>query len=136
MEYEQENQLSIIHENDLISVRKTLRVITGELGFSLIDTTRIVTAASELTRNILIYAGSGVMIWRKMDGNGRRGLELVFTDYGPGIDDVEVAMKTGFTTSKGLGLGLPGTKRLMDEMQIESRPGNGTTITVRKWQKR
>jgi serine/threonine-protein kinase RsbT len=95
--------------------------------------TRIVTAASELTRNIYRYAKSGVMRWRVLNRGTDTGLELTFEDQGPGIPDVERAMEPGFTTGNGLGMGLPGSRRLMDELTIESTVGKGTTVVVRKW---
>ncbi len=112
-----------------------MRIVATELGFSVTDVTRIVTAASELTRNIYQYAGSGVMRWCVL-AEGGRGFELVFEDAGPGIADVGRALEPGFTTGKGLGLGLPGARRLMDEMDIRSVPGTGTTVRVRKWLRR
>ncbi len=115
--------------------RKVVRDAATVLGFGITDVTRIVTAASELTRNIYHYAQSGVMRWRSLNQDLRVGLELTFEDSGPGIPDVERAMEVGFSTSKGLGLGLPGAKRLMDEMTIQSTVGKGTTVVVRKWLK-
>ena len=103
------------------------------MGFGITDVTRIVTAASELTRNIYHYAGSGVMRWRSISRDARMGLELIFEDRGPGIPDVAKAMEAGFSTGKGLGMGLPGAKRLMDEMAVQSHLGKGTTVEVRKW---
>ncbi|MGO8931335.1 MAG: anti-sigma regulatory factor [Limisphaerales bacterium] len=116
--------------------RRAVRNAATALGFGITDVTRIVTAASELTRNIYQYAKAGAMRWRALNVNGRLGLELVFEDHGPGIPDVARAMEKGFSTSKGLGMGLPGAKRLMDEMSIQSEVGNGTTVQVRKWLKR
>lgn len=130
-----DNLVLINRENDLISVRKILRGITESVGFSLIDTTKIVTSASELTRNILVYAGAGKMNWEIIMENGMKGIKLIFSDTGPGIDNIEQAMKAGYTSANGMGLGLPGAKRLMDDMIIESETGKGTTITVKKWLK-
>lgn len=115
---------------------KLVRNAATALGFGITDVTRIVTAASELTRNVYQYAGSGVMRWQTVSSSAGVGLELTFEDRGPGIPDVAKAMQSGFTTAKGLGLGLPGAKRLMDEMSIESRVGKGTTVQVRKWLRR
>jgi len=131
-----EGEFRIGTESDIVTARRFVREAATTLGFSLVDVTRIVTAASELTRNIYQYAGSGVMRWRPLHLAGRSGLEIVFADQGPGIPDVEKAMEVGFTTGKGLGLGLPGAKRLMDEMTIESKAGEGTTVRVRKWLKK
>jgi len=124
----------IASESDLLSSRRAVRVIATDLGFRLTDVTRIVTAASELARNILRHGGGeGTMQWQVLDAP-RRGLELCFEDRGPGIGDVDKALQEGFTTSPeaSLGMGLPGTKRLMDEMEIASS-AHGTKITVRKW---
>ena len=104
-----------------------------QLKFGITDITRIVTAASELARNVYHYAETGVMHWTILDQGTRVGLELVFMDNGPGIADIEEAMQPGFTTRGGLGLGLPGVKRLMDDMQIVSAPGQGTQVKTRKW---
>jgi serine/threonine-protein kinase RsbT len=130
-----EGEFRIGTESDIVTARRFVREAAAALGFGLVDVTRIVTAASELTRNIYQYAGSGVMRWRPLRHAGRAGLEIVFEDQGPGIGDVEKAMEVGFSTGKGLGLGLPGAKRLMDEMTIESKAGEGTTVRVRKWLK-
>jgi len=123
-------------EGDIVTARRLIRNAATALGFGITDVTRIVTAASELTRNIYHYAGTGVMRWRSLSGNAGRGLELTFEDSGPGIPDISKAMESGFSTSKGLGLGLPGAKRLMDEMTIQSQVGRGTMVQVRKWLRR
>ena len=128
-----QGEFRITSENDIVMARKVVRDAATALGFGLTDVTRIVTAASELTRNIYHYAKSGVMHWCVLNQDSRVGLELTFEDSGPGIPDVEKAMEMGFSTGKGLGLGLPGSKRLMDEMTIESKVGIGTTVVVRKW---
>jgi len=131
----QQGEFHIGSESDIVLARKLVRDFATELGFSLTDVTRIVTAASELTRNIYHYAGSGLMRWRPLSEGGHAGLELIFEDQGPGIPDVDKALEAGFSTGKGLGLGLPGSKRLMDEMTIESHLGQGTVVGVRKWLK-
>jgi len=123
-------------ESHIVTVRKTTREVATRLGFGITDVTRIVTAASELARNVFHYAGTGVMRWSILDEDTRIGIELTFEDHGPGIADVEKAMQEGYTTSGGLGMGLPGTKRLMDEMQIQSQIGQGTTVVVRKWRRK
>lgn len=128
-----EGRIEIRLEGDLVSVRKAVRDEAGSIGFGITDVTRIVTAASELARNIIAYAGSGIMEWRRLDDPEGPGLELTFVDRGPGISDVGRAMERGYSTSGGLGLGLPGTQRLMDEMEIESSASIGTKVTVRKW---
>jgi serine/threonine-protein kinase RsbT len=128
-------ELAIRSESDIVAARKTVREVATALRFGLIDVTRIVTAASELTRNIYQYAGSGSMRWRSLVEGPRVGLELTFEDHGPGIADIAQAMEAGFTTGRGMGLGLPGAKRLMDEMNIQSAAGQGTRVEVRKWLK-
>ena len=128
-----QGEFRITSENDIVMARKVVRDAATTLGFGITDVTRIVTAASELTRNIYHYAKSGVMHWRSLNQDASVGLELTFEDSGPGIPDVEKAMEIGFSTGKGMGLGLPGSKRLMDEMTIESTVGKGTTVVVRKW---
>ena len=130
------NEIRIESESDIVTARGVVRKEAAAIGFGITDVTRIVTAASELTRNIFLYAGSGVMHWRRVNEGGLAGLELTFEDCGPGIADINKAMEMGFTTSKGLGLGLPGAKRLMDDMEIQSEVGKGTTIKVRKWLRR
>ncbi len=130
-----QGEFKIGAESDLVTARRLVREAAVALGFNLIDVTRIVTAASELTRNIYHYAGSGTMRWRAVRKEGQEGLELVFQDRGPGIPDVARALEPGFSTGKGLGLGLPGAKRLMHEMTIESKLGEGTTVQVRRWLK-
>jgi serine/threonine-protein kinase RsbT len=95
-----------------------------------------VTAASELACNIYTFAGQGVMRWCVLNRSGSVGLELTFEDHGPGIPDVELALQPGYTTAKGMGMGLPGSKRLMDELEIHSTVGQGTTVVVRKWRKK
>lgn len=131
-----EGELRIESEGDIVMARRLIRNAATTLGFGITDVTRIVTAASELTRNLYHYAGSGVMRWRSLAAAAGVGLELTFEDSGPGIPDVAKAMESGFSTSKGFGLGLPGAKRLMDEMTIQSEVGKGTTVQVRKWLRR
>jgi serine/threonine-protein kinase RsbT len=128
-----DSRVDIAGESDLVLARKVVREAASAIGFGVTDVTRIVTAASELTRNMYLYAGSGSATWRRVRDGAREGLEVVFADRGPGIANIEQAMQPGFTTSKGLGMGLPGAKRLMDEMTIVSAPGAGTTVTIRKW---
>lgn len=130
-----EGQVSIKSESDIVLARREVREVATQIGFSVTDTTRIVTAASELARNIFKYAREGVMRWRRVEKEGSSGLELQFVDNGPGIEDINLAMQEGYSTSEGLGLGLPGVKRLMDEMDIQSVVGKGTTVTLKKWRK-
>ena len=130
-----EGEVSIETEGDIVAARRTARDAATRAGFSGTDVTRIVTAASELARNTFQYAGKGIMHWRLVENNGQQGVELRFVDHGPGIPDVDLAFEQGYSTSEGPGMGLPGTKRLMDEMEIQSGPGQGTTITVKKWRR-
>jgi len=131
-----QGKLRISSEDDIVMARRAVREAATHLSFGVTDVTRIVTAASELARNVFLYAGSGVMRWSGLERNGGAGIELTFEDHGPGIADVEQAMQAGYTTGAGLGLGLPGAKRLMDEMEIRSKVGDGTTVTLRKWLRR
>jgi serine/threonine-protein kinase RsbT len=128
--------VAIDDESHIVTVRKTIREAATRRGFGLTDVTRIVTAGSELARNIFHYAGSGVMRWSQVEKGDLVGIQLVFEDHGPGIANLDLAMQPGYSTSGGLGMGLPGTKRLMDEMEIQSEVGVGTTITVRKWRRK
>jgi serine/threonine-protein kinase RsbT len=130
-----QSDVRIADESDIVTVRKTVRDAAGQVGFGLTDVTRVVTAASELARNVYHYAGGGVMRWRTLEVSGRAGLELVFVDQGPGIPDVAHALQEGYSTANGMGMGLPGTQRLMDDFEIQSAVGQGTTVTVRKWRK-
>ncbi len=132
-----DGEITIRVEGDIVLVRKKIREAAGSVGFGGTDITRIVTAASELARNIFKYAGTGTVVWaraREYD-RGREGLTIVFKDQGPGISDISQALQSGYTTSNGLGMGLPGSRRLMDEMHIDSGSGIGTTVTVSKWLK-
>lgn len=125
-------ELVISGEYDIVQARKAVRQAAVEAGFGLTDVTRIVTAASELSRNIFVYAGTGTVRWRGISGD-TDGLEITFEDRGPGIPDVTQALEPGYTTGKSLGMGLPGSKRLMDELELTSVPGEGTTVIIRKW---
>lgn len=126
-------QLDVRSSVDLVQVRQAVRSWSVELGFSLVEQTKIVTAASELARNVLDYAGSGSVSLELLNDGARRGLRLTFEDHGPGIADIEQAMKDGYTTSGGLGLGLGGARRLSNEFDIQSRVGEGTRVTIARW---
>jgi serine/threonine-protein kinase RsbT len=117
----------------VVRVRQLVRERARQLGFGLVDQTKITTAASELARNTVHYGGGGVLHLEILEQKSRCGLQLTFEDQGPGIPDVELALKDGYTTGKGLGLGLGGTKRLMHEFEILSRPGVGTWVRIVKW---
>ena len=129
----EERTLLIRSDLDIVSARVEARDMAKAVGFGTIDQARIATAISELTRNIVLYAGEGKVILRVTERGTRRGIEVVCEDSGPGIEDVDLVMQDGYSTSRGLGMGLPGAKRLMDEFEIESEIGEGTRITVRKW---
>jgi serine/threonine-protein kinase RsbT len=136
MNAEHAGEVRIYSESDIVATRRTVRTAATQLGFGITDVTRIVTAASELARNVFRYAGSGIMRWQALDTGGRIGIELTFEDRGPGITDIEQAMEAGYTSGGGLGLGLPGAKRLMDEFEIASEIGKGTIVTAKKWHRR
>jgi serine/threonine-protein kinase RsbT len=125
--------LPIVSNADIVAVRQQVRTAAVESGFSLIDQTKVVTAASELARNALVYAGGGQVRIEVVETAQRRGLRLEFRDEGPGIPDVEQALTDGWTTGSGLGLGLSGSRRLVDDFDLVSVPGEGTTVTVTKW---
>jgi serine/threonine-protein kinase RsbT len=118
---------------DVVLVRQAVRKWAMELTFSIVDQTKLVTAASELARNALGYGGGGACTLEVVERNGRRGLRLLFEDQGPGIADVDAALKDGYTTGNGLGLGLGGSRRLVDEFHIDTRPGEGTRVTIVRW---
>jgi serine/threonine-protein kinase RsbT len=118
---------------DVVTVRQAVRQRAVDLGFNLVDQTKIVTAASELARNTLQYGGGGTLRIEEVIEGARRGIRLVFEDNGPGIPNIELAMKDGYTTGSGLGLGLSGAKRLSNEFNIQSRPGEGTRVTIVRW---
>jgi serine/threonine-protein kinase RsbT len=126
-------RVAITHEADIVAARLKGRELAVQAGFASSELTLIATAISELARNIVVYAREGEIQLELHEQNGRRGLEVVARDRGPGIPDVPLAMRDGYSTSKSLGLGLPGARRLMDEFEIESIVGEGTTITMRKW---
>jgi serine/threonine-protein kinase RsbT len=128
-----ECRVVIRSEVDIVTARQQGRALAQRVGFTGSDLTVIATAISELGRNILIYAGSGEIVIMPAQDTGRRGLVVVARDEGPGIADVALALQDGYSTSNGLGLGLPGTRRLMDELEVESALGHGTTVTARKW---
>jgi len=120
---------------DIVTARQKGRELAAQCGLSSTDLAVVATAISELARNIVRYAVRGEIVLRAVDNGTKRGIEVVATDDGPGISDVPLAMQDGYSTSGGLGLGLPGVRRLMDEFDIVSRFGKGTTVTVRKWRR-
>ncbi|MDP8964467.1 MAG: anti-sigma regulatory factor [Cyanobacteriota bacterium] len=133
MDIQRSETMSIESSADVVLVRQAVRQWAVELRFSLVDQTKIVTAASELARNTLDYGGGGTVKLEALQEGIRRGLRLIFEDSGPGISDIELALKDGFTTGGGLGMGLSGTKRLVNEFNIVSHVGEGTCVTITKW---
>jgi serine/threonine-protein kinase RsbT len=127
------DQRTVQSAEDVVPIRQAVRQRAVELGFSLVDQTKIVTAASELARNTVQYGGGGRVTIDAVENFGRRGIRLTFEDNGPGIPDVELAMKDGYTTGGGLGLGLSGARRLSNDFSIESTPGKGTRVTITRW---
>jgi serine/threonine-protein kinase RsbT len=125
--------IKIQESADIVLVRQAVRRSAIELGWSLVEQTKIVTAASELARNTLDYGGGGTLKLEAIQEGSRRGLRLIFEDHGPGIPDVDLALQDGFTTGSGLGLGLGGAKRLANEFTIESVVGEGTRVTIVRW---
>ena len=130
-----ETTVPIRTDADIVTARQRGRDLATRLGFSSTDLALIATAISELARNIVRYAGAGEIVLSQEADGGRPGLTVVARDGGPGIRNVELAMQEGYSTSGGLGLGLPGVRRLMDEMEVLSEVGTGTTVTVRKWKR-
>ncbi|MGW7283311.1 anti-sigma regulatory factor [Streptomyces sp. NPDC054844] len=126
-------RLPIHSDMDLVWVRQHVRQAAAQIGFGLVDQTKLVTAASELARNTLVYGGGGTMETEPLAEGGAKGLRLTFSDEGPGIADLEQALSDGFTSGGGLGMGLGGARRLVHEFAIESNPGAGTTVRVTSW---
>ncbi len=118
---------------DIVAARVEGRNLARQMGFGIIDQARIATAISELARNVVLYANSGQIILNRIEHNEKEGLQIICEDQGPGIKDLELVMQNGYSTTQGLGMGLPGTKRLMDEFEIESEVGSGTTVVACKW---
>src|SRR3954447_1747710 len=125
--------LPIRTSEDIVIVRQQVRAWSTKMGFGLVDQTKLVTAASELARNTLSYGGGGIALLETVGNGHRLGLRVTFEDHGPGIADIEQAMKDGYTTGGGLGLGLSGAKRLSNEFEISSRVGEGTRISIIRW---
>ena len=120
-------------EHDIVLARQQVRKLTQELKFSLVDQTKMVTAASELARNALIYGKGGTMHWEVLQNESRTGLRLKFADEGPGIPNLDLAMTDGWTSGNGLGMGLTGAKRLVNEFEIDSKVNGGTRVTITRW---
>lgn len=126
-------RLVVKSQNDVVLVRQKTRVWSAEIGMSLVDQTKIVTAASELARNTVVHGGGGEVVVEVLEDGGRRGVRLTFEDKGPGISNLDLAMRDGYTTGNGLGMGLSGSKRLVNDFDIKSEVGAGTTVTVVRW---
>ena len=133
MNVEKFEALAIASDDDIVRVRQRVRDWALQLGFGLVDQTKLVTAASELARNTLIYGEGGTLLVESLLNESKRGLRLTFEDHGPGIADVEQALKDGFTTGTGLGLGLGGARRLSQDFHITSKPGEGTRVVIGRW---
>ncbi len=131
--HSQETTVPVNADIDIVTARQKGRELARDLGFTSTDLALIATAISELARNIILYANSGEIVLSVVENGSRRGLKVVARDDGPGIPDIERALEEGFSTSRSLGLGLSGVRRLMDEFDIVSEVGNGTTVTVKKW---
>lgn len=130
---ENREAVPIVADDDIVRVRQRVRDWAVTIGFSLVDQTKLVTAASELARNTLVYGQGGTVLLESVTNDTRRGLRLTFEDHGPGIPDIEKALTAGFTTGSGLGLGLSGAKRLSHDFEIMSTPGQGTRVTIARW---
>ncbi len=125
--------LPLAVEADIVVARREAKSWASQLGFSLVDQTKLVTACSELARNTLVYGGGGTLTMQALDAFPRKGLRLIFEDHGPGIADLDLALTDGYTSGGGMGLGLSGAKRLCNEFDIVTAPGAGTKVTVARW---
>jgi serine/threonine-protein kinase RsbT len=133
MKTSSDGELPLRNEHDIVLSRQAVRKMTLELGFSLVDQTKMVTAASELARNAVIYGGGGTLKWTVLNDGPKRGLRLAFEDQGPGIADLDLALTDGWSSGSGLGLGLTGTRRLVNEFEIHSTVGSGTRVVITRW---
>jgi serine/threonine-protein kinase RsbT len=126
-------ELAIVAAADVVRVRQAVRAIAQKAGLSIVDQTKVITAASELARNTLVHGGGGRARLEMLYREGRHGVRAIFSDEGPGIADVDLAMTDGYTSGGGMGLGLSGSRRLVDAFELETQPGAGTRVTVTKW---
>jgi serine/threonine-protein kinase RsbT len=133
MQTSSSGELPLTSEHDIVLGRQAVRRMTQQQGFSLVDQTKMVTAASELARNTVIYGGGGILKWAMLTDGAKRGLRLTFEDKGPGIANLDLAMTDGWSSGTGLGLGLTGTRRLVNEFEIESIVGVGTRVVITRW---
>jgi serine/threonine-protein kinase RsbT len=133
MDLSAEGELPLNSGHDVVLARQAVRRLTQQLTFSLVDQTKMVTATSELARNALIYGGGGTLTWTVVLGSAKQGLRLTFADTGPGIPNLELALTDGWTSGQGLGMGLSGARRLVNDFHIESKVGVGTRVTITRW---
>jgi len=133
MKVRSQGSMPVRVEQDVVLARQAVRRLAQECGLRLVDQTKLITAASELARNAVIYGGGGEMDWEILEDGVRNGVRLVFRDEGPGIADLKLAMTDGWTSGSGLGLGLTGAKRLVNEFELDSAPGKGTRVTIARW---
>ena len=133
MAIERAGTLPLQSEQNIVASRQMVRALCQDLKLTLVDQTKMITAASELSRNTLVHGGGGTMRWEFVERNGRPGLQLTFEDQGPGIADVALALTDGWTSGTGMGLGLPGSKRLVNDFELESTVGQGTRVSITKW---
>ncbi|HYF16488.1 MAG TPA: anti-sigma regulatory factor [Ramlibacter sp.] len=133
MPVELQGSVPVRSEQDIVASRQKVRSLTQELKFTLVDQTKMITAASELSRNTLVHGGGGRMRWEVLEQGMKRGLRLHFEDQGPGIADLQLALTDGWTSGGGMGLGLPGSKRLVHEFDVQSAPGQGTRVSITRW---
>ena len=133
VQVEQSDAVAIRSDDDIVRVRQVVRDWSVRIGFSLVDQTKLVTAASELARNTLVYGRGGTLRLERLSDDRRNGLRLTFEDQGPGIADIDLALKDGYTTGGGLGLGLSGARRLSQDFQVTSKVGEGTRVVIGRW---
>lgn len=126
-------ELKIMSEHDILTARRIIRKLSSEISFSILEETKIQTAASELIRNMLYYAGEGIVLFKILNNNNKLGLSIEFIDKGPGIEDIDLALKEGYSSHNGLGIGLPGSRRLVNQFTITSEKGKGTKIKIIRW---
>ena len=130
-----EREFPILSDVDVVAARIGVRDWARDIGLTVLDLTKVVTAASELARNALVHGGGGIMILQVVNQKGRKGLRATFSDRGPGIPEIELAMQDGYTSGGGMGIGLPGARRLVNEFALASEPGGGTSVTILRWQR-
>ncbi|PVZ15929.1 MULTISPECIES: anti-sigma regulatory factor [unclassified Pseudomonas] len=133
MSGERSGTLPVRIEQDVVLARQLARKLASECGMRLVDLTKLVTAVSELARNTVVYGGGGDMDWQVLEESDRTGVRLVFRDEGPGIPDIKLAMTDGWTSGKGMGLGLTGARRLVDDFELDTTPGHGTRVSITRW---